>query len=212
MAHELSLEIKKIKNKRFNNYLQMLNNEKTSNYSLWKSTTNLNRPTTQIPPIHMAAGKWARTNSQKAELFSSYLAGVFSLDTNPSAITQQVSSQNDLDDYTIPIEVFEQIHLNLKLTKCPGFDLITTEVLKRLPNNIIVKLTQIINASLRLLYVPSFWKVAEVVMIPKPGKPATEVKSYRPISLLPILSKLYERILQVLIKRIIEQRNLIPKI
>ena len=41
-------------------------------------------------------------------------------------------------------------------------------------------------------------------MIPKPGKPATEVKSlYRSI--------LYEIILQIRIKRIIEQRNLIPK-
>ena len=44
-----------------------------------------------------------------------------------------------------PIEVFEQIHLNLKLKKRSGFNLITTEVLKRLPNNVILKLTQIFN-------------------------------------------------------------------
>ena len=48
-------------------------------------------------------------------------------------------------------------------------------------------------------------------MIPKLEKPPTEVKSYRPISLLPILSKLYEKILQVRIKQIIEQRNLVSK-
>ena len=40
-------------------------------------------------------------------------------------------------------------------------------------------------------------------MIPKPRKSATEVKSYIPTSLLPIS--------QVRIKRIIGQRNLIPK-
>ena len=67
------------------------------------------------------------------------------------------------------------------------------------------------NALFRSLYVPLFLKVAEITMIPKPGKPLTEVKSYRPISLLPNLSKLYNRILQVRIKRIIEQRNLVPK-
>ena len=55
-------------------------------------------------------------------------------------------------------------------------------------------------------FVFSNWKVAEVVMIPKPGKSATEA-----ISLLPILSKLYEKIFQVRIKRIIEKGNLIPK-
>ena len=135
------------------------------------------------------------------------------LDTNPPAITQEVNDCQD--DYTTPevtpIEVFEQIHLNLKLNKCPGFDLITTDVLKHLPNNTRLKLAQIFNTSFRLLYVPSFRKVAKVVMIPNLEKPSTEVKSYRPISPLSILSKLYEIILQVRIKRIIEQRNLIPK-
>ena len=48
-------------------------------------------------------------------------------------------------------------------------------------------------------------------MISKPTKLPTEVKSYRSISLLSVLLKLYERILQVRIKRIIEQTNLIPK-
>jgi len=36
-------------------------------------------------------------------------------------------------------------------------------------------------------HVPSYWKAAEVIMIPKPGKPVNEVTSYRPILLLPIL-------------------------
>ena len=71
MTHEIGLEIKKYKNKRFNNYLQRLNNEKTSHYSLRKSTKTLSRPTTQITPIYMADENLARANSQKAELFSS---------------------------------------------------------------------------------------------------------------------------------------------
>jgi hypothetical protein len=32
-------------------------------------------------------------------------------------------------------------------------------------------------------------------MIPKPGKPANEVTSYRPISLLPIPSKIFEKLI-----------------
>ena len=88
MTHELRLEIKKYKNKSFNNYLQRLNNEKTPDYSLWKSTKKYKRPTTQIHLILMADGNWTRKNSQKAKLFSNYLVGVFSLDTDPPAITQ----------------------------------------------------------------------------------------------------------------------------
>jgi hypothetical protein len=52
--------------------------------------------------------------------------------------------------------------------------------------------------------------VAEIVMIPKPGKPPHETTSYRSISLLPIMSKLFEKLLLKRLKPIIEERNLIP--
>jgi hypothetical protein len=39
------------------------------------------------------------------------------------------------------------------------------------------------------------WKLAQIIMIHKPGKPPHRVTSYRPISLLPLLSKIFERIL-----------------
>jgi hypothetical protein len=77
----------------------------------------------------------------------------------------------------------------------PGFDLITGQILKELPRKSLVKLTNPINASFRLKYVRQVWKVAEVVMIPKPGKPPQETTSYRPISLLPIMPKLFEKLM-----------------
>jgi hypothetical protein len=52
--------------------------------------------------------------------------------------------------------------------------------------------------------------VAEVIMIPKPGKPPHELTSYRPISLLTIMSKLFEKLLLKRLKFIIEDKNLIP--
>ncbi|XP_043204749.1 uncharacterized protein LOC122371992 [Amphibalanus amphitrite] len=44
--------------------------------------------------------------------------------------------------------------------------------------------------------VPASWKVAEIVAIPKKGKPPSELSSYRPISLLSSTSKLAERLVQ----------------
>jgi hypothetical protein len=38
------------------------------------------------------------------------------------------------------------------------------------------------------------WKVAQIILILKPGKP-NELTSYRPISLLPIVSKIFEKFL-----------------
>ena len=47
-------------------------------------------------------------------------------------------------------------------------------------------------------------------MIPKPRKPPHEAASYRPISLLPVMSKLFEKLLIKRLKPIIERKNLIP--
>jgi hypothetical protein len=47
-------------------------------------------------------------------------------------------------------------------------------------------------------------------MILKPGKPETEITSYRPISLLPIVSELFERLLLNKNKASVPISNLIP--
>lgn len=71
-------------------------------------------------------------------------------------------------------------------------------------------LTYLFNVALRLKHVPSVWKVAEVIMLRKPGKPPNEAKSYRPISLLPTISKLFEKLLLQRLNRVIERKKLIP--
>jgi hypothetical protein len=102
------------------------------------------------------------------------------------------------------------IKANIAPKKAQGFDLITGEILKQLPKQAIVKLTHLYNAAFRLQYMPSYWKAAEVMMIPKPGKPATEVASYKPISLLPVISKLFEKLLLKRLNPILDARQIIP--
>jgi hypothetical protein len=91
-------------------------------------------------------------------------------------------------------EILIAIKRNINPKKAPGFDMIKGEILKQLAQKAIVKLTHLYNATYRLKYVPSYWKAAEMSMLPKPGKPGTEVTSYRPISLLPVLPKLLEKL------------------
>ena len=67
-----------------------------------------------------------------------------------------------------------------------------------------------INAAFRLKYVPRLWKVGEVIMIVKSGKPPHEASSYRFISLLLAISNLFEKLLIKRIKPLIEAINLIP--
>lgn len=83
----------------------------------------------------------------------------------------------------------------LKLRKAPGLDKIANCLLKSLPQKAVVLITKIFNSCLSLAYFPSAWKVAKVIAIKKPGKDGTIPISYRPISLLPSLAKLFEKII-----------------
>jgi hypothetical protein len=83
----------------------------------------------------------------------------------------------------------------LRSAKAPGYDLITGRILKELPDIGIKAITLIFNSILRTGYFPGQWKVSQIIPLLKPGKPAEEVTSYRPISLLPIISKLFEKLL-----------------
>jgi hypothetical protein len=56
-------------------------------------------------------------------------------------------------------------------------------------------LTQLFSAVLLKEYFPAQWKVTQITLILKPGKPPNELTSYLPIGLLPIVSKVSENFL-----------------
>lgn len=57
---------------------------------------------------------------------------------------------------------------------------------------------------------PPQWKMAQIKMIPKPGKSPEEVSSYRPISLLSILSKVMEIFFLKRLNTAIAEHKVIP--
>jgi hypothetical protein len=92
----------------------------------------------------------------------------------------------------------------------PGYDLITGKILKALPTVGIKYLTQLFNAILLLNSFPSQWKVAQIIPILKPGKPPHALTFYWPISLLPIVSKVLEKLLLTRLLPLVEHNGLIP--
>ena len=68
-------------------------------------------------------------------------------------------------------------------------------MLKELPPKSMILLTYLFNAILRHQYWPHELKLAEIILIPKSGKDPKEVESYRPISVLPIITKLLEKLI-----------------
>jgi len=108
-----------------------------------------------------------------------------------------------------PKEVVEAIaHTNVR--KVPGYDLISGEVLKELPKKAITLLTILYNSMLHLSYYSLLWKFARIIMVPKPGKPINDVTSYRPISLFPIPSKIFEKLLLKRLRSDVDLSALLP--
>ncbi|KAK3885135.1 hypothetical protein Pcinc_010617 [Petrolisthes cinctipes] len=81
---------------------------------------------------------------------------------------------------------------HLKHGKASGLDGITPEIVTHLGVNAREWLLSLLNKCATSLKIPKIWKRAKVVALLKPGKDSTSPKSYRPISLLCIIYKLYE--------------------
>jgi hypothetical protein len=73
-----------------------------------------------------------------------------------------------------------------------------------------VHLTTISKAIIRMGYFPVQWKVAQIIMIRKPGTPIEEASSHRPISLLPIMSKIFETATLKRLRPILEENQILP--
>lgn len=103
----------------------------------------------------------------------------------------------ELPDYRCFPYTKEKLHTDLSSispNKAPGTDMITTKMVKVSLRIIENPLIQLINSALANAHFPSCWKHAQVVCILKsPNKDVHIAKPYRPISLLPVLSKLLEK-------------------
>ena len=82
----------------------------------------------------------------------------------------------------------------IKTRKAAGYDKVFPEFIKHLGPKMREWLTLYLSRCLSTVRIPKIWRRAHIIAILKPGKPPTEAKSYRPISLLSIVYKLLERL------------------
>jgi len=90
------------------------------------------------------------------------------------------------------VEVFNYV-IKLKANKATGSDDLPNSLLKLVAPFISDPLTHIFNCSLNQQTFPKLWKVGDITPLPK-SKPLT-IEKIRPISLLPNVSKIFERII-----------------
>ena len=220
--NQLTRRVKwELDNLRYNSYSAYLKKINPNDSSLWLATKRLLKQQNVIPPLKNGLAKF-ETNAEKTEVLANHFASCFTPIEEDAVFNDQNITNPDInhllaneinDDSngsispTSPTEI-QQILVKLANKKSPGHDLITNKILKNVTPKVLSYLASLYNSAMRFGTFPSSWKHAIIIPIHKPGKLAHLPSSYRPISLLPSLSKLYERIL---LNRLKSFTQIIPK-
>ena len=98
----------------------------------------------------------------------------------------------------------------MKSGKAPGPDDICAEHLRHLGPVAMEALLRLLNLSWTMGQVPSAWRRAVIIPIPKAGKDPKLVTSHRPIALTSHLAKLAERLVAARLTYLVERDGLVP--
>jgi hypothetical protein len=150
-----------------------------------------------IPSLVSTDGTIHDDDKSKADLFNEYFTGIQSLPTEPAP--PDLPHQTD-DPESPHLEIITATQKDVKdllsildMNKAYGPDNISLKVLKEAAPAIVNSIMRLFNLSLLKGVFPTSWKLSNVVPIYKKAEEFF-TSNYRPISLLPILAKVFERV------------------
>src|SRR5436190_24365482 len=94
-------------------------------------------------------------------------------------------------------------------SRAVGSDGISIQMIKALSPYAMIAITYLMNESLRKGKFPEAWKMSIVHPLPKVTAP-TSVQQLRPISILPTMSKILEKIVDIQMGNYMERKNILP--
>ncbi len=158
----------------------------------WKAVKHLNKGSSSIPVL-THNNRTFESDEDKANVLNSFFASCFndSLPPLPLLESNSPASQCNPDILCTEEEVVEMLQ-SLNIAKASGQDGISARMLKATAAEIAPSITKLFNLSIQSGRPPIAWKSSNVVPIPK-KQGAKNPNEFRPISLLPILSKILEK-------------------
>ena len=162
----------------------------------WKAVKMLGTKSTTFPSISNGTAQ-ADTGQGKAHLLNTFFYSCFNRSC-PPLVPNSLIDHNVLDPSCFPeslkcsSEYVADMLALLDTSKSSGPDDISSLMLKSTAHSIAPSLANLFNTSLAEGLLPSEWKVARVVPVPKSAALKDSVSGYRPISILPTVSKILE--------------------
>ena len=218
------LHIDNVNYKKARNHVQSLIKRKKKNFitttlknnigkprELWKSLKKLGLPSKSDPQSDiclMKDGKLSFDHKTNAETFKDFFSNLasnlvaklpmpsnkFGMETVKNYYKDKNLEQNNFVFKPTNIKVILKLLEDINSTKAAGIDNLAGKFLKDGASILAVPISDLCDLSIATSIFPERCKIAKLKPLYKKG-PKTEPKNYRPISLLPLISKIIEKVI-----------------
>ena len=188
--------IENAKSEYYSKLIKLLN-PKTSSKASWSILNSFvnDKKIPIISPLYHNSN-FITNFCQKAELFNSFFAEQCSILLNSSKLPTNLAPQTDQSLTSIHFSQDDILKIiqNLNPHKAHGPDKVSIRMIKICGKSLCKPLEMIFKSCIKKEEYWSEWKKANIVPVHKKGDKQL-LKNYRPISLLPIFGKIFERII-----------------
>ena len=162
-----------------------------------------------IPPIDHNNSIITDT-SQKANIFNTFFAKQCSLLQTDSVIPElRLLTNHQLDTIDLDSKKILAIIRSVDVNKAHGWDDVSARMIKICDDSLVKPVLNIFRCSFDSGKYPNNWKRGNLTPVHKKGD-KNVIKNYRPVSLLPIMGKMFEKCIYDTLYSYFEKHNLFP--
>lgn len=205
-------------NDKWSNSCKLMNETKGKTFFQEIRKMSKYKKTNSIPTIENN-GQLYSSDQDKANIFADHFKDAFAFTSDQNYSNNQLNIVNEWYEKFIQeptevgpvaaIDVNEYYNiLEQQKNTAPGHDKVHWTLIKKLDPLIHQHITEIYNFCVNFSFFPSEWKVGSITLIHKQHSDSSKVGNYRPITLLPCLAKLLEKMIRNRLEKHAE--NIIP--
>ena len=202
--------IDKTKSKYFSDLGKRMNDPLTAPKTYWSLLRRLmNKVKIPVIPPLLINGIFETDFEKKAGVFNSFFAEQCNIVENGSTLPAfAFKTEKRLNSVSFSSSDILRIIKGLNPNKAHGHENISVKMIKLCGDSIIHPLKLLFETAIEMGHFPNSWKKGNIVPVHK-KESKNLVKNYRPISLLPIFGKIFEKILYDNLYRYLQQNKLL---